>query len=248
MKSLLVIIKRIACLLTIFIYANCSYKQLTAEMIVKNSIEKHGGIKTWNSLKVLSFDKSVTLFLEDGTIESDIKKHQEFTFYPELKGEITWRTNDKRSLIIYEKGEISKFVNDSLITNLADLQKAKNSFNAALYVISQPFNFLNENTQLTYLGVTSLENKKVHEINVGYINDTAASDKWFYFFDVKTFKMIGNKVVLKEHTSLVENSTFDTTTDFIFNQSRKSYRLNDKGDKTYVRATYFYDNFKTQYQ
>ena len=60
--------------------------------------------------------------------------------------------------------------------------------------------------------------------------------------------MIGNKVIIKDHTSLVENNTFDTTTGFIFNQSRKSYRLNDKGDKTYVRATYFYDNFKIEFR
>jgi len=240
--------KLIVCLFTVFTFVNCNKKQLSAEVIVNNSIEKHGGIKTWNSLKTLSFDKSVTLFLEDGTIESDIKKRQEFTFYPELKSKITWKANDKKSLIIYEKGEVTKFVNDSLITNSADLQKAKNSFNAALYVISQPFNFVNESTKLTYLGITNLENKEVHEIKVGYTNDTAASDKWFYYFDVKTFKMVANKVILKDHTSLVENSTFDTTTDFIFNQSRKSYRLNDIGDKTYVRATYFYDNFKTEYQ
>jgi len=240
--------KRFTFLLVVFTFANCSYKQLTAEMIVKNAVEKHGGIKTWSSIKTLSFDKNVTLFLEDGTIESDIKKYQEFTFYPDLKGEITWMTNDEKNSILYEKGEVIKSVNDSLITNSAELQKAKNSFNASLYVISQPFNFLNEDTQLTYLGVANLENKKVHEIKVGYINDTEESDKWFYYFDVKTFKMIGNKVILKDHTSLVENNTFDTTTGFIFNQSRKSYRLNDKGDKTYVRATYFYDNFKIEFR
>lgn len=239
--------KLIVCLFTVFTFVNCNKKQLSAEVIVNNSIEKHGGIKTWNSLKTLSFDKSVTLFLKDGTIESATKKHQEFRFYPELEGKITWKTTGKKSSILYKKGTIVKFVNDSLITNPAELQKAKSSFNAALYVISQPFNFLNKNTKLTYLGVTDLENKKVHEVKVGYTNDTAASDKWFYYFDVTTFKMVANKVILKDHTSLVENSTFDTTTDFIFNQSRKSYRLNDIGDKTYVRATYFYDNFKTEY-
>jgi len=247
MKSL--ILKRlIVCLFTVFAFVNCNEKQLSAEVIVMNSIEKHGGIENWNSLRTLSFDKNVTLFLKDGTIESAIKKHQEFSFYPELEGKITWKTTDEKSLILYRKGAVIKFVNDSLITDSSELQKAKSSFNAALYVISQPFNFLNKNTKLTYLGITDLENKKVHEVKVGYTNDTADSDKWFYYFDVTTFKMVANKVILKDHTSLVENNSFDTTTDFIFNQSRKSYRLNANGDKTYVRATYFYDNFKTEYQ
>jgi hypothetical protein len=238
----------IVCLFTVFVFVNCQKKQLSAEMIVANSIEKHGGLKNWNSLKTLSFDKKVSLFLKDGSIESVIKQHQEFRFYPDLKGKITWESAYKKNSIFYEKEEVVKFVNDSLITNPEELYKSKNSFNAALYVISQPFNFLNEKTKLTYLGITNLENKKVYEIKVAYANDTEKSDKWFYYFDVKTFQMIANKVILQDHTSFVENITFDTTTDFIFNQSRKSYRLNDNGDKTYVRATYFYDNFKTEYQ
>lgn len=240
--------KLLVCLIAILVLTNCNKQQLSAETIVTNSIEKHGGGKAWNSLKRLSFDKNVTLFLKDGTIESSLKKHQEFTFYPNLKGKITWCANDKKNSILYKNAAVLKFINDSLITNPKELQNAKNSFNAALYVISQPFNFLNENTILTFLGVVHLENRKVYEVKVAYSSDTKESDKWFYYFDVKTFKMVANKVILKDHTSLVENITFDTSTDFIFNQSRKSYRLNDTGDKTYLRATYFYDNFKTEYQ
>jgi hypothetical protein len=239
--------KPLVCLIAIFVFTNCSKQQLSAETIVKNSIEKHGGAKAWSSLKRLSFDKNVTLFLKDGKIESSIKKHQEFTFYPNLEGKITWKTKDEKSLILYEKAAVIKFVNDSLVTNLEELQKAKNSFNAALYVISQPFNFLTENTILSYLGIVNLENRKVYKIKVAYKSDTEKSDKWFYYFDVKTFKMLANKVILKDHISLVENITFDASTNFIFNQSRKSYRLNDTGDKTYLRATYLYDNFKTEY-
>jgi hypothetical protein len=238
--------KLLVCLIAILVFTNCSKHQLSAETIVKNSIEKHGGAKTWSSLKRVSFDKNVTLFLEDGTIESSIKKHQEFTFYPNLEGKITWSANDKKNSILYHNAAVLKFVNDSLITNPKDLQIAKNNFNAALYVISQPFNFLNENTILTSLGIVHLENRKVYEVKVAYSNDTKEADEWFYYFDLKTFKMVANKVLLKDHTSLVENITFDTSTDFIFNQSRKSYRLNDTGDKTYLRATYFYDNFKTE--
>jgi hypothetical protein len=240
--------KLLVCLIAILVFTNCNKEQLSAELIIKNSIKKHGGTKAWSSLKKLSFDKNVTLFLKDGTIESSIKKHQEFTFYPNLKGKITWSANNKKNSIFYKNAAVLKFVNDSLITNPKDLQIAKNNFNAALYVISQPFNFLNENTILSSLGVVHLENRKVYEVKVAYSNDTRESDKWFYYFDLKTFKMVANKVILKDHTSLVENITFDTSTDFIFNQSRKSYRLNDTGDKTYLRATYLYDNFKTEYQ
>lgn len=134
-----------------------------------------------------------------------------------------------------------------MIANIEALQKAKNTFNAALYVISQPFNFVNKNMLIKHIGAVDLVNNKAHEIKVGYVIETGDSEKWFYYFDVTNFKMIGNKVLLKDHASFVENNTFDTTTSFIFNQSKKSYRLNDAGEKTYVSATYFYDNFKLNF-
>jgi len=234
-------------LFAVFTFSNCAKQQLSAESIIQHSIEKHGSLKHWQALKTLSFDKSVSLFSEDGTRESTLKKHQEFTFQPSLKGKITWQNDTIKTSIFYKKGRVIKWVNDSLVTNKAALEKAKNSFHAALYVISQPFNFLKKNTVLTYLGIATLGNKKVHEIKVAYKEDTVVSDKWFYYFDVKSFKMLANKVILKDHTSFIENTTFDTTTSFTFNQRRKSYRLNNVGEKTYLRATYFYDNFKTEF-
>jgi hypothetical protein len=243
------LLKKISiCLLTAFVFSDCRNKPLSAEFIVEKSIEKHGGLIAWDSLEALSFDKNVSLFLKNGTLESAEKQHQVFKFHPQLKGKITWKSNDNAHSIVYKKEQVVKFVNDSLVTDSKELQKAKNSFNASLYVISQPFNFLNKKVNLTYLGVVNLEGIKAHEIKITYQNDTEKSDKWFYYFDVKTFKMVANKVILKDHTSFVENITYDTSTHFIFNQKRKSYRLNDGGEKTYLRATYFYDNFETIYK
>ncbi|MGK0446946.1 MAG: hypothetical protein ACJA2M_000716 [Polaribacter sp.] len=92
--------KLIVCLFTVFAFVNCNKKKLSAEVIVINSIEKHGGFKNWNSLKIVSFDKNVTLFLKDGSIEPATKKHQEFRFHSELEGKITWNTNNEKSLIL----------------------------------------------------------------------------------------------------------------------------------------------------
>ena len=52
--------KLIVCFFAVFTFVNCNKKELSAEIIVMNSIEKHGGFKNWNSLKTLSFDKNVT--------------------------------------------------------------------------------------------------------------------------------------------------------------------------------------------
>ena len=66
-------------------------------------------------------------------------------------------------------------------------------------------------------------------------------------FDTETYEVVANKVVLKDHTSWVENLSFNSETDFKFNAKRKSYRLNEAGEKTYLRAEYYYSNFSVIY-
>jgi len=67
-----------------------------------------------------------------------------------------------------------------------------------------------------------------------------------YIIDENTFKVVANKMELKDHTSLVENLTYNTSTDFTFNVHRKSYRLNEAGEKTCLRGEYFYSNYEIQ--
>lgn len=235
-------------LFAFLVFINCDKKEtISGSSIVKKSIEKHGGINSWNSLKKLSFDKRVVLFLEDGSIENESLQHQEYTFLPELEGQISWKKQLDVFLITYKNGEIKKYLNDSLISDVKELQSAKNSFFASQYVTTKPFDLLSSKTKLIYTKIKEFEGKRAYEVKVEYENDTEKSDVWFYYFDVNTFKVIANKVVLSDHTSLVDNHTFNTETEFIFNEHRKSYRLNELGEKTFLRAEYFYSNYKTSF-
>ncbi|MBT8273402.1 MAG: hypothetical protein KJO77_06330, partial [Bacteroidia bacterium] len=134
------------------------------------------------------------------------------------------------------------------VTDPAELMKMTNSFFAAFHVACKPFDLIDENTTLNYSGETEVNGRLCHTIDVSYTNDGPDADKWSYFIDTETFEVIANKVVLTDHTSLIENLTFDTSTDFKFNAHRKSYRLNAEGEKTYLRAEYFYSNFKVTYR
>jgi hypothetical protein len=115
--KLLSLSKLLLSLFAIFAFFNCAKQPISAESIVQHSIEKHGSIKHWNTLKTLSFDKNVSLFSEDGTLESTLKIHPEFTFQPSLKGKITWRNDIKKTNIFCKKGRIIKWVDDSLVAN-----------------------------------------------------------------------------------------------------------------------------------
>jgi hypothetical protein len=234
-------------LLALISFGCNSEEKLTADQIVTKAIETHGGIENWKEVKQVSFDKETTLLLEDGSIQIKTEQFQLFQFKPQLFAKIEWEMNGEDHLMIYEDGKVSKRVNDSIITSTEDLDRAESAVFAAQYVISQPFDLLNENVTLTYLGVEEIEDKQAHVIAVNYDGDDNNSDKWSYYVDVETFEIVANKVELTDHTSWVENLTFDTETDFKFNAHRKSYRLNEAGEKTYLRAEYFYTNFSVQY-
>ena len=233
-----------------FILYGCQNKQkLTAENIIQRSIDAHGGLEKWNSIEALEFDKKTTLFLEDGSIEIATDQHQYFTLRPEVKGSIQDLNYDGMSRFDYKRNSIWVVENDSVrpVEEPSELMKIENSFFAAYYVACKPFDLLNKNSKLSYSEDKEVNGKLCHIVEVSYEGDTSDADKWSYLIDSETFEVLANKVVLKDHTSWVENLRFDTSTGFKFNAHRKSYRLNAQGQKTYLRAEYFYSNFKVTY-
>lgn len=233
-----------------FMLFACDQKEApTAESIMKRSIEAHGGLDTWQAIESLEFDKKTTLFYEDGTIEKASNQHQYFTFRPEVSGSIQDLNIEGVSRFDYKKNLIRIIDNDSVrpVNDPAEIEQLTNSFFAAYHVACKPFDLLNENTILTYSGDRELDGRSCHVIDVSYKGDGPDADKWSYIIDAETYEVKANKVVLADHSSWVENLTFDTSTDFKFNAHRKSYRLNDAGEKTYLRAEYFYSNFKVTY-
>jgi|TARA_Y100000385_G_scaffold74023_1_gene74696 hypothetical protein len=222
----------------------CSDTAITAEEVVMKSIENHGGLTSWQRVKQLSFVKETTLFFEDGTVENKINQLQSFHLKTNFSGSIKWQENEKNIVISFNDNEISKIINDSLVTSFIELEEARNSFFAAQYVVGQPFTLLGKGTKLILKDNVFIGDIKTYAVNVIYPNDTNMSDKWTYFFDSHTFEMVANKVELSNHTSWIDNITYDESSGIKFNAHRKSYRLNSLGEKSYLRAEYFYRNFK----
>jgi hypothetical protein len=228
-------------------FLSCQKEKLTAQEIVERSIAYHGGSDKWDDLKVLSFDKTTVLFYPDGSTESKVEQFNLFKFQPNLFGKIEWAHNGDDFLITYDNGKVEKMINDSIITSFEVLEQAKNSFFASQYVVCQPFNLMSDDAFLTFEGEEIIDNIKVLAVNVRYESDHENSDRWTYYFDAESYKLRSNKVIRPDHTSLVQNLTFDTSTDFIFHGHRKSYRLTPTGEKEYLRAEYFYENFDITY-
>lgn len=223
--------------------------KLTARQIVEKSIEVHGGLKTWQNAKSLSFTKTTILFNRDGSIEKEVNQKQSFVLRPQLKGFIQDLKYSGIVGIDFDGDNFWKKENDSLrkITDTTELETAKNNFFSVQYVVSQPFALLEENVILKHEGKEELDDNLVHVINVSYTNDTETSDEWSYYFDTTTFQLLANKVIHKPAVSLIKNLDFNTVTGLMFNAHRKSYFLKVSGDIDYLRAEYFYKDFKVAY-
>ena len=226
---------------------SCKDEKLSADTIIKNTVEAYGGEERWELIKQLSFDKKVTLFLEDGTVERETNQFQLFQFNDAF-GKIEWEENAVEHQILFEKNKINKIENDSALISQSDLNRAERAFFASEYVIKQPFDLLRDDVILTRETDTLINDKVCYVVSIAYKNEAPDADRWYYIIDQSSFVILANKVVLKDHTSWVENLTFDTETDFRFNAHRKSYRLNEKGEKTYLRAEYFYSNYSVLLQ
>lgn len=196
-----------------------------------------------------NFKKKVILYNADGAIEKETSQLQTFEFSPALKGSIRNLNANGNKGFNFDGEYFYQFENDSIWqeTDPNIIRSLTNSFYAAHYVICQPFSLPNENVILTYSGDEMFEESKVHVIDVAFKGDEKDADKWTYYFDSETFELVANKVIRTDHTSLIENLTFDTSTDFKFNATRKSYRLIETGERDYLRADYFYKNFEVKY-
>lgn len=216
-----------------------------AEEIVLKSIEKHGGISDWENLKSISYNKITVLFDSTGAQESGMVQRHMYTLKPELEATIRWIEKGDSIKIVYKNNTASKFVNGTIDSN-AD-NAAKNTVDAAMYVLFQPFKLMDEGTKLKYMGIDSLDGKAVYMVKPVYSGQQPGDDEWLFYFDVATHELIANLVNHNGRRSFIKNLAFDPTISLYLHQHRKSYFVDSALNIQYLRAEYFYTNYKLNY-
>jgi hypothetical protein len=212
--------------------------------IVSLSIEKHGGLSTWKNLESISYYKSIILFDSLGVIESKVTQHHYYQLKPELTGTISWLVDGDSLKIEYANNEATKYVNGLAEISPESLNSAKNSFLSSFYVLFQPFKLMDEGTELNYVGVDTLESDVVvNVIQPSYTGAKPGDDKWWYYFDIKTNRLLANMVNHSPTYSYIVNLSYDESTEIIFNAHRKSYFVDSLRNVRYLRAEYFYDDY-----
>lgn len=216
--------------------------------ILQAAIEYAGGLERWESIKRLAYTKDFHLLDASGEIERSYRQIHDYRYGP-LHLNILSIENGDTIHTVLENGRYARTVNDTMV-NL-EQSTLEQSVNTSTYVVSMPFKLLDSGPVLKYLGADTLGNGQIVDIielnyNADAHDNLSSSDIWRYYFDRPDRKIVANWVKTSDHFSLVENLSYARVGGILFNKERKSYRVDSLGNKLYLRAEYWYDNYQVE--
>jgi hypothetical protein len=238
--------KSIRTLLICFALISCKpSSERKAINLISKSIEAHGGSARWENVESLTFAKETRLYQADSSLENELFQEIEIRFQPNWEIRMSWEKDSIRHKALFDGKRTRYWLGENEIQNEDFLKSKKRDLDAAAYVMTKPFDLLEGEKRLTYLGLKSLPDGKDYE-SVQVIDglpDKANVDVWEYYFDPGDHRLMAYSVRMADHTSLVVNADFDFSSGIPFPQSRTSYRLKENGQIEYLRAEYSYSDF-----
>lgn len=218
-----------------------SPEKLAIELLQK-SIKAHETSHSWGDLKAIKFRKWTRLLNENGDVESETDQLNEFRLVPFFEGKISWEVDSIAHVSNWDGSMMRYTMGGNEVKNPDFLAQKKKDFDAAFYALAQPWKLLDQGPKISYEGQKTLENGTLVEvIAVDYGINT---DQWWYYFDPTSFLMIGNEVQLKDHRSLIYNLSYNDSSGMLLHGTRESYRVNESGERLYLRAEYSYTAYE----
>jgi hypothetical protein len=213
--------------------------------LLDKSIAAHGGKEGWENLKGIKFQKWTRMLDAEGNIESELDQRHEFRFSPRFEGKIFWTKESIPHSMSWDGAVFRYQMGENEVLNPDFLASKKKDFDAAFYTVAQPWKLLDKGGKLSYEGTKKLDmGKEVESIRVDYGPD---ADTWWYYFDPKSFEMLGNEVQLKDHRSRIYDLSSEQVEKMIFHGTRESWRVDEEGKRLFLRAEYRYSNYELQY-
>lgn len=217
--------------------AGCSSNP--AKEIVLKSLEAHGGEKTWARTKKVEYTKATTLFTEEGTVEKEVFQNHEVYFRP-FKAIMKWHDGTTTNTAQLENDSLVLQTNSKSVTAPKALQETKAVLDGAYYVFWQPYRLLEPEARLELMGTRTLFNgKKTLEVLVRY-SDAPEADRWHYFFDENSYRLVATGVMHQGRRSLITNDAYQTRKGIVLNRLRTSYFTDANFQPKYKRASYIY--------
>ena len=215
--------------------------------VLARAYHSAGGLDQYYALKQVSYTKRSVLYLQIGSVESDVEQRHHYSLQPSLSGDIQWTADSSTHLIRYADGEADKLVNDNVLT--AEAGSAKNAFLSAYYVLFIPFKLADPGVILTLEGVDTLESGLVVDVvKAAYEpaehENHSTSDTWWYYFDHKSGRNVGAMVHHPPTYALIENIEMTDDHGLRFNTYRRSYRCDASRNKEFLRAEFWYSDYE----
>ncbi|MEM6700564.1 MAG: DUF6503 family protein, partial [Bacteroidota bacterium] len=200
--------------------------------------------------KSIAFQKYVALYDAAGNTEQSTWQRHLYTYQPNSKVEIVWKRDSQVYKIEADDSGMTRLI-DGQKDATADAQSLENSVLSATFVISLPFKLLDEGAELIYMGKKTIENGLEVEVlravyNAEQYGNHSNQDIWDLYFDAQSYKMMGYQVQHDDHISYVLNESFMTVDGLLFPHLRKSYRVNEQGEKLFLRAAYEYKDYQLE--
>jgi hypothetical protein len=211
------------------------------ELLTK-SIKAHETSNSWENLEAVKFRKWTRLLNENGEVESETDQFNEFRLVPFFEGKISWEVDSISHVSTWDGSMMHYSMGGNEVKNPDFLAQKKKDLDAAFYALAQPWKLLDEGPKLSYEGQKTLENGTLVEVIA--VDYGADADHWWYYFDPKSYLMIGNEVQLKDHRSLIYNLSYDDSIGMLMHGTRESYRVNESGERLYLRAEYSYTEYE----
>ena len=216
--------------------------QPDANQILKDAINAHGGVKKWESIEEISYRKTTVLYDSLGNIEKEITQHHKNSFKPSFSAEMKWMDNGISKKVTVQNEKTSIVYGDSVILDLQLKKKYYKEIMAANYVFWQPYKLLDPNLKLGYVRKENIDEKETYVLKAEYKNeDGSPGNTWWYYFDTKSYKLLGNMVYHAPTYSYIRNVAYEDQTGLLLNAKRISYRVDSLRNIKYTRATYTYE-------
>jgi hypothetical protein len=213
--------------------------------LISKSIEAHGGSEQWENVESLTFLKETKLYEVDSSLESELFQEIEIRFQPHWEIRMSWEKDGIRHKALFDGKRTRYWLGENEIQNVDFLNSKKRDLDAAAYVMTKPFDLLQGQKQLEYLGLKRLPDGKEYE-SVQVIDglpETGNVDVWVYYFDPGDYRLMAYSVKTSDHTSLVFNQGLEYFDGLLLPQRRVSYRLLENGKTDYLRAEYGYSTY-----
>jgi len=194
--------------------------------VVKKAIEAHGGLKSWNNKKTLSYLKTIQHYDSAGTLSREQEQLHQYQLRPTFKANVSWHADGNHHVIVNNGEDAWQLINGERSKRQEDINQAWNSSFGSHFVIAMPFKLTDPGVNLTDMGTDTLPSGKVaRSIKTNYDEGAGSAGgmhTWYYFFDPETNELVANYLDYGDGYSFTDYVAFEKVNGVLFSKKRVS--------------------------